>query len=339
MLVIISLNAGTSVIIVFCVFYVLLVFISVLLINNGLLKGLNIVGGFAGRIRTVANTPGFNNYDEKIAEFNSLYQEFVKLEKKFSVNRESVELYNSFNKSLKRTLDELNNAKIIKVNRNEFLGNVTHELRTPIFAIQLSLETLIDGAVNDPAVNLTFLEKALKQTNRMIELVDDLINISRLEAGMKLSKRYFPVNNLINDTITEMNALAVRKEISLTFERGTDDNSRAFADAERIKQVLMNLIENATKYTPPGGKIIITTLREDKSIKISVTDTGVGIPEDDLPRIFERFYRVDKNRSREMGGSGLGLSIVKHILELHNVKTEVSSEVGKGTKFEFSLPA
>jgi two-component system phosphate regulon sensor histidine kinase PhoR len=315
------------------------VFISVLLINKGLLKGLNIVGGFADRIRTDTNTPGFNNYDEKIGEFNSLYQEFVTLEKKFSVNRESAELYNSFNKSLKRTLDELNNAKIIKVNRNEFLGNVTHELRTPIFAVQLSLETLIDGAVNDPAVNLTFLEKALQQTNRMTELVDDLINISRLEAGMKLSKRYFPVNKLINDTITEMKALAVRKQISLTFEQGTDDESSAFADAVRIKQVLMNLIENATKYTQAQGKIIISTSRAGKSINISVADTGIGIPEDDLPRIFERFYRVDKNRSRDMGGSGLGLSIVKHILELHNIKIEVSSEVNKGTKFEFSLPA
>ncbi|MCX6161665.1 MAG: ATP-binding protein, partial [Ignavibacteriae bacterium] len=173
----------------------------------------------------------------------------------------------------------------------------------------------------------------------MTELVDDLINISRLEAGMKLSKRYFPVNKLINDTITEMKALAVRKQISLTFEQGTDDESSAFADAERIKQVLMNLIENATKYTQPQGKIIISTSRAGKSIKISVADTGIGIPEDDLPRIFERFYRVDKNRSRDMGGSGLGLSIVKHILELHNIKIEVSSEVNKGTKFEFSLPA
>ena len=317
----------------------MLILISILFVNYEIGKGVNKIKDFAERIKSDENSHDLNNYDEKILEFNSLYEEFLLLEKEFSVNAESKTFYDSFLKSIKRTLNELNTAKIIKVNRNEFLGNVSHELRTPIFAIQLSLETLLDGAVNDPAVNLNFLEKALKQTNRMIELVDDLINISRLEEGMKLSKRYFPVNKLINETIAEMNAIAGKNKISLAFIKETDDDDTAFADAERIKQVLVNLIDNAIKYTQPEGVINISAMREDNFIKISVSDTGVGIPEEDLPRIFERFYRVDKTRSRDMGGSGLGLSIVKHILELHNVKIEVSSEVNKCTKFEFCLPA
>lgn len=279
-----------------------------------------------------------NNYEEKIAKLGSIIEEMNNLSGEYKNITGFTEVSKCFDLIMKRLLNELNAAKIFKVNRNEFLGNVAHELRTPIFAIQLSLETLEDGAVNDPEVNMDFLGKALRQSNRLKELVDDLINISRLEAGMKLSKRYFSINTLINETVSELSGIVLKKNIQLSFDKGTSDKTFVFADSERIKQVLINLIDNSVKYTLEKGSITIRTRDSEKSVIISVEDTGLGIPKEDLPRIFERFYRVDKTRSRDMGGSGLGLSIVKHILELHNSQIKVESETEKGTKFEFNLP-
>lgn len=298
----------------------------------------NFFGKYSKQLMSNEETHELNNYEEKISKVNDIIADMNLSFNKLSGNNEFKEIFNSFTLITNRLLDELNTAKIFKVNRNEFLGNVAHELRTPIFAIQLSLETLADGAINDPAVNVDFLNKAERQSNRLKELVDDLIHISRLEEGMKLSKRYFSINQLIKDTINELSGITKRKNINLSFETEIQDVSVVFADAERIKQVLINLIDNSSKYTLENGNIIITTKQGDKCIHITVKDTGLGIPKEDLPRIFERFYRVDKTRSRDMGGSGLGLSIVKHILELHNSQVKVESEPGKGTKFEFNLP-
>lgn len=277
------------------------------------------------------------NYEEKIEEFNKVYLELLGMENVIGSNREMETVFKSICTVSERILDELNTAKIYKVRRNEFLGNVAHELRTPIFAVQLSLETLADGAVNDASVNMDFINKALNQTYRLKELVDDLISISRLETGMKLSKRYFTINSLISDTVSLLQHVADNKGITLKFNPGVDDGQTVFGDSERIKQVLLNLIENSVKYTQKGG-VYVTVRKDDKSVAVIIEDTGVGIPEEDLPRIFERFYRVDKNRSRDMGGSGLGLSIVKHILELHNSPIKVESELNKGSRFEFRLP-
>ncbi len=293
---------------------------------------------FSNQLMSDEETFGLNNYENKIARVNKILVEMEIDFKEHISNREFNEIYNSFKTVTKRLLDELNTAKIFKVNRNEFLGNVAHELRTPIFAIQLSLETLADGAVNDPDVNLDFLDKAVRQSGRLKELVDDLIQISRLEEGMKLSRRYFSINQLIKETIVELSGISAKKKIDLSFETEIQDDSVVFADAERIKQVLINLIDNSSKYTLENGSIKVITKNADKCILVSVEDTGLGIPKEDLPRIFERFYRVDKTRSRDMGGSGLGLSIVKHILELHNSRIKVESVLGKGTKFEFNLP-
>lgn len=293
---------------------------------------------YSKQLMSNKETHELNNYEEKISKVNDIIADMNLSYEKLSVNNEFKELFDSFSIVANRLLDELNTAKIFKVNRNEFLGNVAHELRTPIFAIQLSLETLADGAINDPSVNIDFLKKAERQSNRLKELVNDLIQISRLEEGMKLSKRYFSINQLIKDTINELSEITKRKEINLLFETEIQDVSVVFADAERIKQVLINLIDNSSKYTLENGNIIISTKQGDKCIHITVEDTGLGIPKEDLPRIFERFYRVDKTRSRDMGGSGLGLSIVKHILELHNSQVKVESEPNKGTKFEFNLP-
>lgn len=279
-----------------------------------------------------------NNYEGKISELNAVLDELAKNKKMLGVNKDIYLLYNDLVLVIKRLINELNTAKIFKIHRNEFLGNVTHELRTPIFAIQLSLETLLDGAVNDENVNRDFLKRALNQTKRLTELVDDLIEISRLETGMKISKRYFEINKFIFGIVNELLGLSQKNNVNILVESEVQEKTQVFGDEERLKQVFVNLIDNAIKYTNGNGKINIKISKVDKEIVISISDNGIGIPKDDLPRIFERFYRVDKTRSRDMGGSGLGLSIVKHILELHNSTIKVESEEGKGTKFEFNLP-
>ncbi len=221
--------------------------------------------------------------------------------------------------------------------RSEFLGNVSHELRTPIFAVQGFLETLLNGAIDDPSVSREFVGKAFTQAARLNSLLNDLIDISRIESGeMKMSFRYFPLREFLEQIVAEMQQVALQKHITLTLQ---SDNTpvEVLGDKERLKQVLFNLIDNAVKYNTPNGRVEVSCERTDGKVKISVKDLGVGIPEEHLPRIFERFYRVDKERSREAGGTGLGLAIVKHIVEAHGSKVEVRSEIGKGSTFGFEL--
>jgi signal transduction histidine kinase len=237
-------------------------------------------------------------------------------------------------------LEKLNNQietlqKLERV-RSEFLGNVSHELRTPIFAIQGFMETLLDGAIDDPAVNREFLEKAYRQADRLNALLRDLIEISRIESGeMKMSFRYFPVWPFLRQIVDEMNADATRKSIALTLagEEGMD----VYADRDRLRQVMVNLIDNAIKYTDPGGSVTVTCRGAGAGCELAVSDTGCGIAGEHVPRIFERFYRADRDRSREVGGTGLGLAIVKHIVEAHEGEVRVQSAVGKGSTFSFTL--
>lgn len=220
--------------------------------------------------------------------------------------------------------------------RSEFIANVSHELRTPIFAIQGYIETLLNGALNDSNVNRNFLEKAAHHTNNLSNLLNDLINISMIESGeMQMSFRYFDLAPYMSSIVEEMRYLAEEKNITLTLFP-IREGLQVFGDKERLKQVLINLIQNAIKYTEKGG-VQISVEEEKKSVTIKVKDTGIGIPEDQLNRIFERFYRVDKARSRAVGGTGLGLSIVKHIIEAHDSKVEVKSTVGVGSEFSFRL--
>lgn len=278
-----------------------------------------------------------NDLDNEISAVHEILDELVEYR---DVKAKSLYIHN-ISKLLvqvaERLVNDLETAKTFKVNRNEFLGNVTHELRTPIFAIQLSLETLIDGALNDKEVAEDFLNRAINQTYRLKDLVDDLISISKLEAGMKMSKRYFRVNDMIKKTIDDLQGIAKKKNITIEFNPGSSNGVNVFGDEERLKQVMINLIDNAVKYTNAEGVIKVATEMKPKEVTISVEDNGVGIPKADLPRLFERFYRVDKTRSRDVGGSGLGLSIVKHILEIHKSQIKVESEENKGTRFEFNL--
>lgn len=337
-LTLLNLNAALTVILLLLFSFIIISMLFIAYTINSGKSSSAFFSKYADSLQAEEGNNRLNNYEEKIAKLNAAINEMKSAADEYSRIPGFNETFESFNLITNRLLNELNASKIFKVNRNEFLGNVAHELRTPIFAIQLSLETLEDGAVNDPSVSKDFLCKAIRQSNRLKELVDDLINISKLEAGMKLSKRYFSINALIRETVNELSGIASKKNINLSFENITSDKTQVFADSERIKQVLINLIDNSSKYTPKEGSIIIRTKNDDKSVLITVEDTGLGIPKEDLPRIFERFYRVDKTRSRDMGGSGLGLSIVKHILELHNSQIKVESEVGKGTSFEFKLP-
>lgn len=278
-----------------------------------------------------------DQFDSKISELNNLLEDLGSMRSGSVLNKEIYSIINEIHSIAGRTLHELETAKIFKINRNEFLGNVAHELRTPIFAIQLSIETLLDGAINDEKVNMDFLKRALNQSSRLKELVDDLISISKFEAGVKLSKRYFRISNIIQKTTDELRALADKKNIQIEFQESSDPDITVFGDELRLQQVLVNLIDNAIKYTAEGGKVNIYTEIKEKEVIVGIEDNGIGIPQKDLKRIFERFYRVDKTRSRDIGGSGLGLSIVKHILEAHSSRINVESEPNKGTRFEFNL--
>lgn len=293
--------------------------------------------GLSDKLKLKEDSDEFNEFDKKISELNELISELDKLKSGAVLNKEIFEITDELYFIAKRTLHELNTAKLFKINRNEFMGNVAHELRTPIFAIQLSLETLLDGAINDDAVNLDFLNRAFKQTKRLKSLVDDLISIAKFETGMKMSKRYFGISNVIHKTIDELKALAENKNVKLEFDSSSINGVSVFGDEERLQQVLVNLIDNAIKYTQDSGIVKVSLDVKEKEVIVNIEDNGIGIPKKDLPRIFERFYRVDKTRSRDIGGSGLGLSIVKHILEAHSSSIKVESEESKGTKFEFSL--
>lgn len=243
--------------------------------------------------------------------------------------------------SLNNMVDKLNQdiTKLKKLEhvRSEFLGNVSHELRTPIFAIQGMLETLLGGAIDDKTVNRDFINRALQNTLRLNTLLADLIEISRIESGeMKMSFRYFEINDFLKSIVGEFNSSLHHPQIVITIETPPHP-TEVYGDKERLRQVLINLIDNALKYNVTGGWVKVRYESLASSVRIIVEDSGVGIPKDNLSRIFERFYRVDKERSREAGGTGLGLAIVKHIIEAHGSKVEVESEVGKGSVFSFFL--
>jgi len=228
------------------------------------------------------------------------------------------------------------NLKKLERVRTEFLGNVSHELRTPIFAIQGFIETLLNGALEDPKVNKTFLLKAAKHTSHLNNLLNDLIDISMIESGeMRMSFRYFNVYDFLSEIIKLYEEKAEKKGLKLSFYE-CRKNLQLFGDKNRLKQAVGNLIDNAIKYTELG-EVKVYVIEEEKYGIICVEDTGIGIKEEDLPRIFERFYRVDKERSRSQGGTGLGLAIVKHIIEAHGSKVDVKSEFGKGSVFSFAL--
>jgi two-component system phosphate regulon sensor histidine kinase PhoR len=233
---------------------------------------------------------------------------------------------------------EIEQLRTMERYRKEFLGNVSHELKTPIFNIQGYVNTLIDGAWEDPEVLIHFLKKAAKSTDRIASLVDDLEAISQLESGfLTMEMEVFDINDLIHDIFDSLDFRAKEKNIILSIKDGCDVPFIVEADKDRIRQVIINLIVNSIKYGRVDGHTFVGLYDMDENILIEITDDGIGIDEEHLPRLFERFYRVDKSRSRDGGGTGLGLSIVKHIIEAHDQTINVRSTKEVGTTFAFTL--
>lgn len=244
------------------------------------------------------------------------------------------ELINEMTSKVRQDIERLQKLERF---RSEFLGNVSHELRTPIFSLKGFLETLLEGAINDPKVNRSFIEKAYHHASRLDALLTDLIEISRIESGdMKMSFRYFDTVAFL-DTVKEDFADEARKRGQKLFVETQFEEMLAFGDKERLQEAMGNIVNNAIKYSSRDAKIILRAIERERTIELSVTDNGPGIPSEHVSRIFERFYRVDKNRSREVGGTGLGLAIAKHVVEAHGSSIRVVSEVGMGSTFSFSL--
>jgi two-component system phosphate regulon sensor histidine kinase PhoR len=222
--------------------------------------------------------------------------------------------------------------------RKEFLGNVSHELKTPIFNIQGYILTLLDGGLEDPEINREYLIRTEKSVNRMVSLIEDLESITKLETGdLELEWENFDIVQLVKYVYELQDSIRARFNVGLAFDRSYDKPIMVTGDKKRITEVLNNLIMNSIFYGNKGGKTTISFAEMGENILIDVTDNGLGLEEDEIPRIFERFYRTDKSRSRDRGGTGLGLSIVKHIIEAHNQTITVRSELGAGSSFSFTL--
>ncbi len=239
---------------------------------------------------------------------------------------------------MKDKAQEISQLKQMEKYRKEFLGNVSHELKTPIFNIQGYILTLLDGGLDDPNINMLYLTRTERSIDRMISIIEDLEAISKLESGeLELYQEPFNLVHLIEDVFELQEIRAKEKSIHLYLGKNVDRSTMVLGDKQRLFQVLSNLVVNSINYSKKNGETCISFYDVDDKVLVEVKDKGIGIPANDLPRIFERFFRVDKSRSREQGGTGLGLAIVKHIIEAHEQRINVNSTLGKGTTFTFTL--
>ena len=233
---------------------------------------------------------------------------------------------------------EMEKQKIWEEYRRNFMGDVSHELKTPIFNIQGYIETLLDGAVDEPHINRHFLQKASKNVDRLQTIINDLETISRLESGdSMLELRTFDIKKLVEEVFEELEIKAAARNVALIFKEGAQQGFKVKADREKVHQVLINLVHNAIKYGKNNGYIKLSFYDMERQILIEVADNGAGISKEHLPHLFDRFYRVEKSRSRNAGGTGLGLAIVKHIIEAHQQTIHVRSSVEMGSTFGFTL--
>ncbi|RRA98657.1 sensor histidine kinase [Larkinella rosea] len=280
-------------------------------------------------------------------EVNKMYKTIHKLRiKDFTISRSTLIKNNNPFKKLNdeifvyvaRKQKEIEELRRLEQFRREFLADVSHELKTPVFAAQGFIHTLIDGAVDDEKVRDKFLAKAAKSLDGLDALVKDLVALSQLETG-EVKMHFEPVDlyQITLEVFEQLENTALARQTSLKIKTDQPGAVLVKADPQRITQVLTNLIENAIKYGNDGGKVLVSFETEKKHYNVLVRDNGPGIPPEHLNRIFERFYRVDKSRSKERGGTGLGLAIVKHILNAHKSKITVMSKPDKGTTFSFKL--
>ena len=301
-------------IIIFSIILFLIVALFLYLIGKRRNRELNQIKTIVNKIRTRA----YNSIDE------------------IELTEDLKSLETAIKKMYEQSKNDIEYLERLQKMRSQFVANVSHELRTPLFAIQGYIETLLEGAINDPGVNTQFLQKAEQHTINLSNLINDLIDISMIESGeMRMSFRYFGVNDYLKAIIDEMRPLAEERGLELVYNK-VRDGLEIFGDKDRIKQVFVNILQNSIKYTEQG-KVEVLVEESKKSVKFIVKDTGIGIPALSINRIFERFYRVDKARSRAVGGTGLGLAIVKHILEAHNSEVNVKSTINEGSEFSFIL--
>lgn len=280
-------------------------------------------------------------------EINNIYNALDKLQDEdlsfiYKQNRSFFNPLRRVNREIQnyavRKQQEIEELKRMEAFRREFIADVSHELKTPIFAAQGFVHTLLDGAVEDKKVRSKFLKKAAKSLDGLDILVQDLLTLSQMETGeIKMHLEYFDIIELCREVYDQLEGKADKKKITLEFALDHKDPVYVNADYQRIYQVIINLVSNSIKYTKKGGKVMIKILEEEEKVLVEVSDNGRGIPNEDIKRIFERFYRVDKSRSKEKGGTGLGLAIVKHIIEGHGSKVEVESERKVGSRFWFRL--
>ncbi len=237
--------------------------------------------------------------------------------------------------------EEIETLKSNEAYRKEFLQNLAHEFKTPIFAIQGYVDTLLDGALDNPAVNKKFLENAARNVERMVTLVSDLDEIAKLESGEQpLNKKPFIIQDLIKEIYESLSIKTSSRNIKCSIKKGCEQPLTVYADKEKIKQVITNLVSNSTKYGKENGHIVASIYNTDgKHVLVEISDDGIGIAEEHLPRIFERFYRTDSGRSRNLGGTGIGLAICKHIIEAHEQTIHVRSKPDIGTTIGFTLDA
>ncbi|MEO6232629.1 MAG: ATP-binding protein [Ferruginibacter sp.] len=272
-------------------------------------------------------------YQTKASKKEEFYYKHILPQKSIDEVREDVEDWAEQRKA------EIEVLQRNEAYRKEFLQNLSHEIKTPIFAIQGYVDTLLNGALENPEVNKKFLLSTSRNIDRLVNLVDDLDEISKLERGeLLLYKSNFIIQDLVKDVFESLSIKADLKQIKMLIKKGCELPLTVYADKEKIRQVFINLIDNAIKYGKQNGVIEASAYKIDgKRILIEISDDGTGIPEEHLGRIFERFYRTDLARSRKVGGSGLGLAICKHIVEAHQQAIHVRSTSDVGTTFGFTL--
>lgn len=282
----------------------------------------------------------FRNINDILRSISSFPKNNKTLEYKTMNFRENV--IENIDRQVKGWIDEnkkeIDKYKVLSDYRKQFLGDISHELKTPLFSVQGYLHTLNDGAIFDEKNNIKFLHKAIKNADRLESIVNDLDTISKYEAGeMKIIPLRFNLQQMFQDVFDELEYSASRKDIKLAFKDDSEKNVFVHADAKQIRHVCTNLISNAIHYGKSGGHVKVGIYTSFHKVKIEVSDDGIGIPEKHLVHLFDRFYRIDASRSRNKGGSGLGLSIVKHILNAHGQSIQVESTPGKGSTFSFTL--
>lgn len=272
-------------------------------------------------------------HNTKASKREEIYYKYILPKKSIDEVRDDVEKWAIENRA------EVELLKQNEAYRKEFLQNLAHEFKTPIFAIQGYVETLLGGAINNANVNIKFLESASKNVDRMVNLVKDLDEISKLESGEQpLYNEQFIIQDLIKEVFESLYIKTSKKNIRTEIKKGCETNIFVVADKEKIRQVIINIVSNATKYGKENGSIVAGIYNIDgKTVLVEFSDDGIGIAEEHLSRIFERFYRTDRGRSRDVGGTGLGLAICKHIIEAHNQTIHVRSKVDVGTTIGFTL--